>query len=115
VTTLGSRPLFVPLTMRELIEKRRPLRKSPLVLAVSVCATQPGVSIEQASTSLNTMYSRILTGVEAPLQEGMSDKTMVSFKSQEDSRGTRSARPKSVHTEAKTPLLMLFGTPASCC
>lgn len=110
-TTLGSRPmLFVPLTMRELIEKRRPAYENRRSYWLYLFARlKPGVSIEQASTSLNTMYSRILTGVEAPLQEGMSDKTMVSFKAKKILMEPGQRGQSQVHTEAKTPLFMLFG------
>ena len=110
-TTLGSRPaVFVPITMREVLEKRSPAfenRRSywPYLFG----RLKPGVSMEQASTSLNTTYSRILASVEAPLQEGMSDKTLASFKAKKVTMLPGQRGQSSVHREAKTPLAMLFG------
>lgn len=110
-TTLGARPMFfVPLTMRETIEKRRPAyenRKS--YWAYLFGRLKPGVSIEQANASLNTQYSRILLSVEAPLQEGMSDKTMEAFKAKKVTMLPGQRGQSSVHREAQTPLYMLFG------
>ena len=69
---------------------------------------KPGVSIQQAETAINAIYTPILTDVEAPLQEGMSAQTRVKFKAKkialEDGRRGQS----SMHKEAKTPLLLLM-------
>jgi predicted permease len=110
-TTLGNRPmLFVPLTMREVIEKRRPAFENRRSYWVYLFARlKPGVSIEQARTALNTSYSRIISEVEAPLQEGMSDKTMQAFKAKKLLMEPGQRGQSQVHTEAKTPLFMLFG------
>ena len=69
---------------------------------------KPGVSIEQARTSLNGVYRPIINDVEAPLQKGMSDQTMAKFKAkplvvQEGRRGQ-----SSMHREARTPLTLLL-------
>jgi len=66
------------------------------------------VSIEQARTAINVPYHAIINDVEAPLQSGMSEKTMARFKAKtitvEDGRRGQS----SVHREARTPLLLLL-------
>ncbi len=109
-TTLGVRPdVYVPLTMRGLMtpgwegfENRR--RYWAYVFA----RLQPGVSTEQASASLNTLYHGIINEVEAPLQSGMSDATMERFRAKEITLEDGRRGQSSIHTEAKTPLLMLF-------
>ncbi len=110
-TTLGSRPkLYVPLTMREVVQKRRAAFQNRRSYFLYLFARlKPGVSIEQASTALNTQYSRLLSGTEASLQEGMSDKTMVLFKAKKITMEPGQRGQSSVHREAKTPLMMLFG------
>jgi predicted permease len=110
-TTLGSRPMvYVPLTMREVVEKRRPSFENRRSYFLYLFARlKPGVALEQANTSLNTMYSRILAEVEAPLQEGMSDKTKALFKAKKITMLPGQRGQSSVHREAKTPLAMLFG------
>ncbi len=109
-TTLGSLPrVFVPLTMRGLMspgftgfENRRSY------WAYVFGRLKPGVSIEQATTALNTLYTPILTDVEAPLQTGMSEQTLARFR-QRALLVTDGARGQSsVSAEATTPLLMLF-------
>ncbi len=112
-TTLGSRPrVFVPISMRAQIdrffrESAFENRKSYWVYVFG--RRKPGVSIEQAATALNALYRPILSDVEAPLQEGMSDPTMQRFrtKSLELEAGPRGQ--SSIFREAKTPLFLLFG------
>jgi ABC-type antimicrobial peptide transport system permease subunit len=69
---------------------------------------KPGVSIQQASTELNTIYRPIINEVEAPLQQGMSDQTMASFRAKQivlaDGRRGQSA----LHAEVRTPLILLL-------
>ncbi len=110
-TTLGNRPLiFVPLTMREVVTTLRPtFERRRSYWAYLFGRLKPGVSIEQANAALNTTYSRILEGVEAPLQTGMSDKTMANFKARKITMLPGQRGQSSVHREAKTPLAMLFG------
>ncbi|MBL0170798.1 MAG: ABC transporter permease [Gemmatimonadaceae bacterium] len=110
-TTLGMRPsVFVPITMREVVESRRPAFENRRSYWIYLFARlKPGVSVQQSRTSLNTIYSRIISGVEAPLQEGMSDKTMVLFKAKKVTVEAGQRGQSDVHREAKTPLLMLFG------
>ena len=74
-TTLGARPqVFVPITLRALMrpgfdgfDNRRSY------WAYLFARLKPDVSIAQASAAINVPYHAILTNVEAPLQQGMSD------------------------------------------
>ncbi len=59
-------------------------------------------------TGLNAVYRPIITDVEAPLQQGMSEQTMATLQDQGDRRRAGRAGQSSVHKEARTPLLMLF-------
>ncbi len=110
-TTLGTRPMiFVPISMRDLIDQRRPsFENRRSYWAYLFARLKPGVSMEQALASLNTTYSRIVSEVEAPLQEGMSDKTMQAFKTKKLTMEAGQRGQSQVHTEAQTPLMMLFG------
>ena len=109
-TTLGQDPdLFVPVTMRQLMVPGWKVfddRRS--YWAYLFGRLKPGVSIEQARTSLNGVYRPIINDVEAPLQKGMSDQTMAKFKAKplvvlEGRRGQ-----SSMHREARTPLTLLL-------
>jgi predicted permease len=114
-TTIGSMPqVFVPITMRGLMEPAFTVafenRRS--YWAYLFARLKDGVTIEQARTAINVPYRSILVDVEAPLQKGMSDKTMELFKARsitvEDGRRGQS----SLHREAKTPLILLLGVTA---
>lgn len=108
--TLGDRPrVFVPLTMRGLVqpgftgfENRR------AYWAYVFGRLKPDVSIEQARTALNALYTPILADVEAPLQAGMSEQTMARFKARQVLVTEGARGQSSIHREATTPLLMLF-------
>jgi len=109
-TTLGDRPrVFVPISMRGLMspgftgfENRRSY------WAYVFGRLKPGVSIEQAGTAFNALYRPILTDVEAPLQQGMSEQTMARFKARELLVTDGARGQSSIHREATTPLMMLF-------
>jgi predicted permease len=109
-TTLGVEPaVFVPISMRAAVTTWRPDFENRRSYWVYVFGRlKPGVTMEQAALRLNTFYRPILSDVEAPLQQGMSDATMKRFKARtivltEGSRGQ-----SSIHREAKAPLLLLF-------
>ncbi len=110
-TTLGLSPrVFVPITMRgtmnpgwEGFEKRR------TYWAYLFGRLKPGVSIAQATASLNTVYSGIIQTVEVPLQEGMSDKTMAEFKAKQLVLAPGVYGQSSTRKEVATPLAILFG------
>jgi len=113
-TTLGVQPaVFVPISMRTAMtptfngfENRRNY------WMYVFGRLKPGVSLDQAKAAINAAYHPIITDVEAPLQKGMSDATMVQFKAKqvvlEDGRRGQST----IGHEAKTPLLLLFAITA---
>ena len=109
-TTLGADPkVFVPISMRGVMYLGwRGFENRRSYWAYLFGRLKPGITQEQASTSLNQLYHSIINSVEAPLQEGMSEKTMALFKAKvltvEDGRRGQS----SVHQEARTPLTLLF-------
>jgi predicted permease len=109
-TTLGTRPLvFVPITMRGVLsngfndwENRRSY------WAYLFGRLKPGVSLAQAKAALNAVYRPIITDVEAPLQEGMSQPTLARFKARELTVEPGARGQSSVHRQARTPLIMLL-------
>lgn len=110
-TTLGTEPqIFVPITLRETMvpgwsgfENRR------RYWAYLFARLKPGVSIPQASAGLNVHYSAIIRSLEAPLQRGMSDRTMVEFRRKQVILHPGTLGQSSVRGETSTPLRMLFG------
>ena len=109
-STLGDRPrVFVPLTMRGLMSPGfRSFENRRSYWAYVFGRLKPGTSIEQASAALNAIYKPILSDVEAPLQEGMSEQTMTRFKAREIVLAEGDRGQSSMQVEATTPLLMLF-------
>jgi predicted permease len=109
-TTLGSRPLvFVPITMRGALGEDNRYENRRTYWAYLFGRLKPGVTREQAKTALNAIYHPIITDVEAPLQTGMSDKTMARFKAKEVLVEPGARGQSSMHKHARTPLLLLFG------
>ena len=110
-TTLGSLPLvYVPISMRGVVQNGNPGFDRRRSYWVYVFARQrPGVTLEQAAQQINAVYRPIITEVEAPLQTGMTDAVMKQFrvKSIDVTAGARGQ--STIHREAKTPLMMLFG------
>jgi predicted permease len=109
-TTLGSRPrVYVPITMRNLMQPGfSGFDRRQTYWAYLFARRKPGVPIEQARTSMNQLYHGIINDVEASLQKGMSEQTMVRFKSKtlEVEPGARGQ--SSVSAEAFAPLTILL-------
>jgi hypothetical protein len=112
-TTLGLKPrLFAPITMRGFSQPYKGFDNRRNYWAYVFARLKPGVSIDQARVALGTQYHTIVNDVEAPLQKGMSPQTLERFKAkplviEEGSRGQ-----SDVSSEAKAPLLLLFGVTA---
>jgi predicted permease len=113
-TTMGVRPrIYVPVSLRTVVqpwfdgfEKRRQY------WAYLFARLKPGVTLEQASAAINVPYHAIINTVEAPLQEGMSDKTMGTFKAKKLTLAPGSRGQSSVSRDAKTPITMLLAVTA---
>ena len=109
-TTLGQNPdLYVPITMRGLMnpgfngfENRRQY------WAYVFGRLKPGVSIEQATVAINGPYRAIVNDVEAPLQKGMSEQTMVRFRAKQITTEPGHRGQSSFDNEARTPLTILL-------
>jgi len=122
-TTQGLKPeVFVPITMRELME---PFMVSPgppgtsstfdnrrSYWAYLFARLKPGVSLEQARAAINVPYRATLNDVEAPLQKGMSDQTMKRFRARQIAVEEGARGQSSLHREAKAPLTLLLGVTA---
>jgi Acidobacterial duplicated orphan permease len=112
-TTLGSRPqVFVPITMRGLMEpyyQNAGFENRRSYWVYLFARLKPGVSLEQASSAMNSIYHPIVNDVEAPLQEGMSDQTMKRFRTKDMVVADGRRGQSSVHRDSRTPLILLFG------
>lgn len=109
--TVGSRPaVYVPLAMRGAFssvpfngfENRRQY------WLYVFGRLKPGTTMEQAAAGLNAVYRPILTEVEGPLQQGMSDATMERFLAKQMVVEPGAQGQSDIHEEARAPLLMLF-------
>ena len=110
-TTTGATPqVFVPITMRTVLQPggfKMDNRRS--YWAYLFARLKPGVTREQAAIALNVPYRQILSDVEAPLQQGMSDQTMARFRAKSVLVEDGWRGQSQVHREASTPLLLLLG------
>jgi predicted permease len=117
-TSLGTRPhVYVPLTMQGYMQPGF-VRPTPNgngfenrrnYWAYVFGRLKPGVSIEHAKTAINGPYRAILSDVESPLQQGMSEQTMARFKAKELTVVDGYRGQSSIHEEAQAPLSLLLG------
>ena len=109
-TTIGTQAdVFVPISMRQLLEPRTGRMDNRASYWVYVFGRlKPNVTIDQASRAINLVYHPIVQDVEAPLQRGMSDQTMALFKAKSITLTEGRRGQSSMHEDAKTPLAMLF-------
>jgi len=109
-TTLGAAPeVFVPLTMRgQMSPGFKGFDNRQSYWAYVFARVKPGVSIDQARTTINGIYRPIINDVEAPLQKGMSDQTMARFRARQLGVEPGERGQSSVHGEARVPLLFLM-------
>ena len=109
-TTLGIKPsVYVPITMRGVVSPgTRGFDRRNDYWVYAFGRLKPGATIDQAAASLNTIYSSIINEVEAPLQKGMSEKTMKVFRAKKILLSEGSRGQSSIHKEASTPIFMLF-------
>ena len=76
--------VFVPMTMRsQMVPGWKGFENRRSYWLYMFARLKPGVSIEQARAAMNGVYKPIINDVEAPLQKGMSDQTMVRFRAKE--------------------------------
>ncbi|HEY6807461.1 MAG TPA: ABC transporter permease, partial [Gemmatimonadales bacterium] len=110
-TTVGTRPaVFVPISMRGVVSQDPRAFENRRDYWVYVFGRRaPGQSIAQAQLALNAVYHPIITDVEAALQTRMSQPTLEKFKAKKVLVEAGQRGQSSIHRQARTPLLMLFG------
>ncbi len=108
-TTTGARPLiYLPISMRGAIQgfTRWENRRNYWIYVFG--RLRPDATLASATTSINAIYSPIINDIEAPLQEGMSDRTMESFRKKQIELTPGARGQSDIHREAKTPIILLF-------
>ena len=113
-TTLGARPLvYLPLSMTPQIAHTMDgmvnfdtNRRFYWLFAFGRIA--PGSDIERAQTAINTVYRPIITDVEAPIQEGLTDKEMVAFRDAKLELEPAARGQSQLEGNVRTPLVLLF-------
>ncbi len=108
-TTAGSRPLvYLPISMQAVIDgfDRLPNRRNYWIYLFG--RLKPDATLATAATSINAIYSPIINDIEAPLQQGMSEKTMASFRKKRIELAAGARGQSSIDREAKTPIMLLF-------
>jgi predicted permease len=112
-TTVGTRPVvYVPISMRGELQRFTRFEDRRTYWVYLFGRLKPGVDIGAAQTGINAVYRPILSDVEAPLQTGMSEKTMQAFKNKQVILKPGARGQSSIHREAKTPILLLFSVTA---
>ncbi len=108
-TTAGAHPVvYVPITMRGEIQRFTRWEDRRNYWVYLFARRKPAVSIEGAATAINAVFAPILSDVEAPLQQGMSVKTMESFRKKRIILAPGARGQSNIHKEARTPLILLF-------
>ena len=110
-TTLGIEPdIFVPLTMRELMEPffSQGFDNRRSYWAYLFARLRPEVTVEQAQAQVGALYQGIINEVEAPLQSGMTDQTLERFRAKEILMAEGRQGQSQLNSEAGTPLILLF-------
>jgi len=109
-TVLGNHPdVFVSMTMRSLMQPgTNGFENRRQYWAYLFGRLKPGISMDQATVAINGPYHAIINDVEAPLQKGMSDATMVRFKAKQITTEAGNRGQSSFDNEARTPLIILL-------
>jgi len=112
-TTLGVRPaIHVPMQSRTYVGTYNGLENRRDYWVHVFGRLKPGVTLDAARISLNGVIRPILTGVEAPLQQAMTERTMARFKTKEMVVEPGSRGQSAMHAEVRTPLVMLLSITA---
>ncbi len=108
-TTVGENPLvYVPISMRSELQRFKDWEDRRSYWIYLFARLKPGMSMTAAATAMNAVYRPIITDIEAPLQTGMSDKSLAAFKAKTFVVEPGARGQSQMHKEAKTPILMLF-------
>lgn len=109
-TTIGSSPeVFAPLALaEELVPGWKVLEQRRSYWAYLFGRLKPGVSVTEASASINGPFKSILREVELPLQGGASEKFKSQFLAQSIKLEPGERGQSNILKQAKTPMLLLF-------
>jgi predicted permease len=108
-TTAGARPvIYIPISMRGAVQRFTRWEDRRAYWIYLFARLKPNMTIDAGETAVQGVYQPILSDVEAPLQVGMSDKTMQSFKAKKLLLAPGARGQSSIHREAKTPIILLF-------
>ena len=113
--TAGLKPqVFVPIAMRW---RMQPWPESPPenrrgYWVYLFARLKPGVKRDQARTAIDPAYHAIINEVEAPLQQGMSDRTMAEFRAKGIRLEPGSRGQSEVFERVQVPLTLLLGVTA---
>ncbi|HYK10358.1 MAG TPA: ABC transporter permease [Gemmatimonadales bacterium] len=113
-TTLGLQPLvYVPLTMQSVvISDAEDFQNRRDYWIYAFARLKRGMTLQGASAGLNGLYHSIITQVEVPLQQGMSDATMAQFREKKVVVEPGARGQSTMHQSTSGPFLMLFGVTA---
>lgn len=109
--TLGARAdVFVPLTMRtEMNPYFTAWENRRNYWMYAFARLRPGVSVEQATAEINSIYTPILHEVEVPEQTSMTEQTMERFRNKRVVLASGHQGQSSLPDEARVPLRLLMG------
>jgi predicted permease len=111
--TVTHRPYaFIPITMRGVLspQTRTSFERRTAYWVYAFARLKDGVTIDRARTALNEQYRPILSDVEAPLQQEMSEATMQLFKAKQVTVEPGRTGQSNMDREARTPLMFLLAT-----
>ena len=111
-TILGFRPqVFVPITLRWLMEPTRPRDENDRVAywVYLFARLKSGLSLEQASAGINSLYSGILNDVEAPLQSALDADILEEFLKRQITLESGAHGQSQLPENAGRPLILLLG------
>jgi predicted permease len=114
-TIPGLKPqVFVPLTMRWLMEPTRPRDEGDrrAYWLYLFARLQPGVTLAEAAARINILYGGILNEVEAPLNTSMPDDLLAQFRQRQITLAPGSRGQSWVPAGAARPLTFLLGISA---
>lgn len=114
-TTIGAEPMvFVPLSMRWLMEPTVPTKPDDRLAywIYAFARLRPGVTVEQATAGINSLYSGILNDVEAPLNDFLPDDVLERFKRRTITITPGARGQSEIPSASSQPLSILFGLTA---
>ena len=107
--TRGTRvKVFVPMSMKGIVETQfNGFENRSSYWAYLFGRLKPGVTMETAGTNLNVAFQRIRSGVELPLQKGLTPDKEKEFLSRQLVLGDGSRGQSYIFSQAATPLTVL--------